>query len=84
MPDLVVEVISPGRVRMDRVKKKSEYAQAGIPEYCIIDPESQIVEVYLLQGNRYQLSQSLRVGDTLTSAQFPGWSIELAALFAPT
>jgi Uma2 family endonuclease len=37
-PDLVVEVISPGSVSVDRVAKFSEYERAGVGEYWIIDP----------------------------------------------
>ncbi len=34
---LVVEVISPGSVRTDRVTKRREYAAAGIPNYLIVE-----------------------------------------------
>lgn len=37
-PDLVVEIVSPGSVTEDRVRKFSEYEQAGVPEYWLIDP----------------------------------------------
>lgn len=36
-PDLVVEVISPGSVQLDRSKKFREYETAGVREYWIID-----------------------------------------------
>lgn len=38
---LVVEVISPGSRRTDRVAKMSEYQDVGIPAYWIIDPAAQ-------------------------------------------
>jgi Uma2 family endonuclease len=34
---LVVEVVSPGSARTDYVQKRSEYADAGIPHYWILD-----------------------------------------------
>lgn len=34
---LIVEVVMPGAPRMDRVIKRHEYADAGIPHYWIID-----------------------------------------------
>jgi Uma2 family endonuclease len=34
---LVVEIVSPGSVRMDNVIKRGEYADAGIGHYWIID-----------------------------------------------
>ena len=37
-PDLVIEIISPGSVTEDRVRKFMEYEQAGVPEYWLIDP----------------------------------------------
>lgn len=37
-PDLVIEIVSPGSVTEDRVRKFAEYEQAGVPEYWLIDP----------------------------------------------
>jgi len=36
--DLVVEVISEHSVRRDRLEKFAAYAQAGVPEYWLLDP----------------------------------------------
>lgn len=37
-PDMVLEIVSPGSVREDRVRKFTEYEQAGVGEYWLIDP----------------------------------------------
>ncbi len=37
-PELIVEVVSPSSVTIDRVHKFTEYEQAGVREYWIIDP----------------------------------------------
>jgi Uma2 family endonuclease len=34
---IVIEIVSPGSKRMDRVVKRGEYADAGIPHYWILD-----------------------------------------------
>jgi putative restriction endonuclease len=36
---VIVEVLSPGSKRTDNVLKRSEYADAGIPHYWIVDIE---------------------------------------------
>lgn len=56
-PDLVVEVVSPGSITEDRVHKFTEYEQAGVREYWLIDPRprQQQVDVYVLDDNgRFQ------------------------------
>lgn len=55
VPDLAVEVISPGTWKRDRVEKKSLYEQVGIAEYWIVDPESHTIEVFALINGSYQL-----------------------------
>ena len=82
VPDLVAEVVSESNPNLDRKIKKDEYAKAGVPEYWIVDPVGQTVEVYKLEGEIYTLREALQVGDTLISSQLPGFSLELAELFA--
>lgn len=52
--DLVVEVISPGTRRTDRVDKFQEYERGGVPEYLIVDPERHVMELYRLTDGRYE------------------------------
>ena len=44
-PSLVVEVHSDTTRRRDRVQKKEYYAEAGVAEYWMIDPEERVVTV---------------------------------------
>ena len=39
IPEIVVEVLSPSSRSRDRIRKRSAYAERGIAEYWIIDPE---------------------------------------------
>lgn len=56
-PLLVVEVLSPSTSRYDRVLKFSRYAEAGIPQYWIVDPRTPSVEVFDLDADgNYQLT----------------------------
>ena len=43
---LVLEVLSPATARYDRFTKRRRYQEAGIPEYWIVDPEREQIEVW--------------------------------------
>lgn len=55
-PQLVVEVVSPGRENEDRDYryKRSQYQARGIDEYWIIDPMQQQVTVFTLSTGLYE------------------------------
>ncbi|MGH7483491.1 MAG: Uma2 family endonuclease [Longimicrobiales bacterium] len=46
LPDLVVEVLSPGSASVDQVRKRELYAGAGVPEYWVVDPFRRVVWRY--------------------------------------
>ena len=51
---LAVEIISPGSRRTDRILKLSEYADAGIEHYWIVDLDDPTsLEAYRLKDGRY-------------------------------
>ncbi|WP_026317065.1 Uma2 family endonuclease [Actinokineospora enzanensis] len=60
---VVVEVVSPGPVRMDRVIKFAEYADAGIPHYWLIDTVGGQVS---LTPNRLDEDGQYRRGEAVT------------------
>ncbi len=62
-PDLVVEIASPSTARHDRQRKRDRYAHAGIPEYWLVDPVRQTVEILVLEGTAYR-STGLLAGPT--------------------
>lgn len=45
-PGLVVEILSPSSGSIDRVKKPRRYADFGVPEYWVVDPEERAVWVW--------------------------------------
>lgn len=79
-PMLVVEVVSD--TRLDRVRKRDIYARFGVPEYWIVDPDADRVEVYLLEGSSYAKPIIVEPGEVLTFGGLPGLVIDVAALFA--
>lgn len=45
-PDWIVEVVSPGSMRMDYGIKLFKYRSAGVREYWVVNPANHIVNVY--------------------------------------
>ena len=56
VPNLIVEVLSPGTAKNDKGYKKDLYEQSGVQEYWIVDIQNRLVEVYILEENRYVLN----------------------------
>lgn len=54
-PDLVVEILSPGSIRHDRVVKREVYERYGVREYWIVSPKEMSVEQYVLENGRLVL-----------------------------
>jgi Uma2 family endonuclease len=78
--DLVIEIISPESVGRDRGEKFYEYAQGGVPEYWLIDPETEWAEFYRLEGRHYVLTLAGNQG-RFESATIPGFWLEVAWLW---
>ncbi|MBX2897381.1 MAG: Uma2 family endonuclease [Cyclobacteriaceae bacterium] len=55
VPDLLVEVPSPGNTDHDLVRKKNLYEKFGVKEYWIVDPDTKQTSVFSLQNQKYQL-----------------------------
>lgn len=77
---LVVEILSPTSLRTDRITKMADYADAGIGNYWIIDPEPPVtVSVYRLADGAYAEEQR-DVQGTLTVSQPCELTVDLNAL----
>lgn len=64
---LVVEIVSPGSKRTDRVTKRSEYAEIGIENYWIVDLDRTLT-VLRLEGSEY--TEMRCIGEYVTTAPF--------------
>ncbi|MYE22806.1 MAG: Uma2 family endonuclease [Gammaproteobacteria bacterium] len=79
--DLVVEVVSPKGRRRDFVQKPLDYAEAGIPEYWIVDPRDETITVLTLDGDAYTEHGVFEPGGTATSPFLQGLEIDVGAVF---
>lgn len=80
VPDIVVEVLSSDRNR-DLIRKRRIYADAGVSEYWIFDPENDTTLLLELRDGDYVSRGLLTADDTLTTPLLPGLAIPLGELF---
>lgn len=85
-PDLVIEVHSSNK-RYDVVDKRARYQLAGVPEYWLVDPELDSVEVLRLDAaGVYQTAQRLALhtgGGLIETPLLPGLRLDLTEVFLP-
>lgn len=75
VPDLVVEVISPGTREVDRGDKFTEYGRAGVREYWLVDPLARTIEVFVLHGRVYELLGKYAAGARARSQLLEGFEV---------
>jgi len=73
--DLVVEVVSPDDPERDTRLKRSDYAEAGIPEYWIVNPLDQTITVLALDGAAYTEQRIFPRGERATSHVLEGFGV---------
>lgn len=80
--DLVIEILSPGATNRERdlVAKRNDYAQAGVAEYWIVDPDEQTVIVLSLDGQSYRTHGEFQQGTVATSPLLPKFQINVTEL----
>lgn len=75
--DLVVEVVSADAPERDTKVKRKEYAQAGIPEYWIVNPLTSTITVLALDGEAYAENGVFQRGQWATSKLLDGFSVSV-------
>ncbi|RME64075.1 MAG: Uma2 family endonuclease [Caldilineae bacterium] len=80
--DLVMEVVSPDDPQRDTVVKRREYAQAGIPEYWIVDPTERRITVLTLAGEQYEVHGAYGPGEVASSQLLDGFQVAVDEVFA--
>jgi Uma2 family endonuclease len=79
--DLALEVVSEEKPERDLVEKQGDYAEGRVPEYWIVNPQSETVTVLRLNGDTYEEAGIYRRGDSASSVLLAGFSIAVAAVF---
>jgi Uma2 family endonuclease len=84
VPDLVIEVLSPGTRQLD-LRKLAAFQEAGVPEVWHADPQEQTIVVYGLSedGTSYLVLSRGGIGESVTSRLLPGLRVEVSEIFPP-
>lgn len=80
-PDLCVEVLSPSTAATDRGKKMQMFARYRVPEYWIVDPGGETIEIQVLRGGGYELQLTAAAEDEVSSAALPGHPFSAQSIF---
>ncbi len=76
-PRFVVEVASPSTRRIDLEDKAREYAQAGIPEYWVLDPDEPALYQYLLEEETPAYHRHRHTEGWVWSQVLPGFGLQV-------
>ena len=80
--DLVLEVVSPDRPKRDTEEKPVDYAEAGVPEYWIVNPLDLTITVLTLADDTYAVHGVFHPGQQATSPLLAGFAVDVEAAFA--
>ncbi len=80
-PDLIIEIVSKGSVKNDRVTKKALYERFAVKEYWIVDIGNKSVEVYRMENNSYVLFSFAEGAGKIKSSVLPGFQLDLKQIF---
>lgn len=82
VPEMVVEILSPTTAKSDRLLKFNTYEKFGVKEYWIVEPDTKLVSVFILQDNgRYGRIEVYTEDDKVKVSIFPDLFIDLKLVF---
>ncbi|WP_144461489.1 Uma2 family endonuclease [Siminovitchia fortis] len=76
-PDMIIEVLSPSSVKMDRWIKFRLYEKAGVKEYWLVDPMNNSIEIHLLNNGIFEFHGVFTKEDTISVHIFPDLKLDL-------
>lgn len=79
--DLVVEIVSADDPQRDLEDKPRDYAEAGIPEYWIVNPMDDSITVLVLDDATYRVHGRFGRGQVATSLRLAGFGVAVNEVF---
>jgi Uma2 family endonuclease len=82
IPDLVVEVVSEGGEERDYAEKREEYLKAGVREYWILNPITQVLHALQRAGDTWE-EVTVTADNLYNCPLLPGLEVRPTDLFQP-
>jgi Uma2 family endonuclease len=79
--DLALEVVSEEKPERDIVDKRGDYTEGGVPEYWIVNPQTETITVMRLGAGAYEEAGIYRRGESAASTLLAGFSVGVATVF---
>ncbi len=79
--DLALEVVSEDKPERDLIEKRGDYAEGRVPEYWIINPQTETITVLRLGNHVYEEVGTYWRGESAESVVLAGFSVAVAAVF---
>lgn len=80
-PDMIIEVLSPSSVKLDRWTKYQLYEKAGVQEYWLVDPVNEAVEIHRLVEGCFKFQGVFTKDDTISIDMLTGMELDLQPIF---
>lgn len=80
-PDLIIEILSPSTIENDRKYKKLVYEKYGVKEYWIVDSQEEMIEVWALQDDTFQIFHEAKKTDKFKSRLLENLELDLEKIF---
>jgi Uma2 family endonuclease len=81
VPRLIAEVLSPSTRALDRGPRLDVYRRVRVPHVWLLDPETEVVEEFVLMGSDFASTGRYGPGESFLPALFPGKSVAVDSLF---
>jgi Uma2 family endonuclease len=80
-PDIVVEILSPSNAYYDLRHKRKIYEEKGVPEFWIVDPPEEAIEIYVNGPEGFYLHDKAEKEGRVASSLYPELVVDLTEFF---
>ena len=81
VPDMVCEIVSPGTYKKDTTIKRAIYEKYKVPEYWIVLPEFNAIEVLVIENETYKTHSYAEIEGEVTSKVMVGLVVNIKDVF---